>query len=85
MAIIWSHGQTKVISSNNQDGIEDYWSHGKSVIMFDGTLADRYSDGVGVDAKLYKQMSPIPDSTYVSRTDKEFDSDAQETIVSKGY
>ena len=41
--------------------------------------------GVGIDARLYKQGSPIPDGTFVKTQDKEFDSDVQEQITSKGY
>lgn len=43
------------------------------------------TESVGLDAKLYKQMAPIPDGTYISLTDEEFDKDTQETIISNGY
>lgn len=84
MSIMWSYGTTKVIQSEALT-ITPVWSYGKSLILHDGTAAVTYTDGVGLDAKLYGQRAPIPDGTFVKIADKDFEHDTNETIVSKGY
>lgn len=85
MAVMWSYGTTKVIQSEALT-ITPVWSYGKSLILHDGTAAVTYeTDGVGLDARLYKRGSPILDGTFSKATDYEFDSDIQEQMTSKGY
>lgn len=87
MAVTWSYGTTKVIISEGLTTAPDpEWRYGESTVRHDLAAADTLTaDGVGMDSKLYKQMAPIPDGTYTKKTDKEFDYDANETMVSKGY
>lgn len=84
MSVMWSYGTTKVIQSEALT-ITPVWSYGRSLVLHDLTAAITYSDGVGIDARLFKQQSPIVDGTFTSATDNVFETDIQKTITSKGF
>ncbi|MHA2047780.1 MAG: hypothetical protein ACW99G_23605 [Candidatus Thorarchaeota archaeon] len=86
MSVMWSYGTTKVIISEGFTTAPDpEWSYGKSIILHDLSAADTYSDGVGVDARLFKQQRPVVDGTFTSATDKTFETDIEKVITSKGF
>lgn len=87
----------KQVTAVGLDGVHMYQEAGLSTQSWNGDTADidwnvltgyriyAVSDGVGLDARLYKRGSPILDGTFSKATDYEFDSDIQEQMTSKGY